>query len=147
MPEEKTVDSERVVCTPSDFAKNSLVYLQEAGWLKALKRHVSLRSHLDSWLFLIVKKGSGTLVYQGERYFLQAGDCAFLDCRKEYSHETDDSLWELGWAHFNGNTVKDILRFFPIQPVFHPVQPDLFLLMRMPPRLRSQTGKIEHGFR
>lgn len=35
------VNARRIIYTPSDFAKNNLLHLQEAGELQALKPHTS----------------------------------------------------------------------------------------------------------
>ena len=103
------VDSKRILYTPSPFAKNSLIYLQEIGSLAAKAPHISQRSNLESFLFLIVTEGAGTLVYGGETYFLKKGGCAFIDCRKPYAHATSaDNLWSLSWLHFAGSSMDAI---------------------------------------
>ena len=45
------VTSKRILYTPSPFARNALLYLQETGELKAKKPHVSHRQGLASYLF------------------------------------------------------------------------------------------------
>lgn len=102
------VESTRILYTPSDFAKLSLLYLQEIGELHARKSHSSSRSNLSSYLFLMVLKGSGTLEYENMHHELHAGDCAFIDCRKTYLHETTDDLWTLRWIHFSGANAAGI---------------------------------------
>lgn len=71
----------------STFARSSLIYLQEVGTLKATYPHKSERSGLTSCLFFTVLNGDGGLVIW-ESYELTTGDCAFIDCRKPYSHIT-----------------------------------------------------------
>ncbi len=105
----KIVDSDRVLYTASPFARSSLFHLQEIGRLEALKPHVSSRADLQSYLFIIVEKGSGMLKYNGREYELTKGSCVFIDCRKPYSHQPDpDDLWTLSWCHFYGPTVASI---------------------------------------
>lgn len=105
----KIVDSSRILYTPSPFAKNSLIYLQEIGSLTAKAPHTSQRTNLDSFLFVMVTAGSGTLTYDGVNYTLTAGSCAFIDCRKPYAHATSaDNLWSLSWLHFAGNSMDAI---------------------------------------
>ena len=105
----KIVDSDRVLYTASPFARSSLFHLQEIGRLEALKPHVSSRSDLQSYLFIIVENGSGMLKYNGREYELTKGSCVFIDCRKPYSHQPDpDDLWTLSWCHFYGPTVASI---------------------------------------
>lgn len=102
--------SNRVLNTPSDFAKNNLLYLQEAGYLKSLKSHISKREKLDSYLFLIVLSGKGKFTYQNQEYLLTPKDCLFINCANSYSHQSsEDDPWELMWIHFNG---KDAIPFF-----------------------------------
>ena len=74
------VTSDRVLYTPSGFARDSLLHLQEIGRLMARKPHVSSRSALSSYLFFMVREGEGTLTYEGKTYDLKKGDCVFVDC-------------------------------------------------------------------
>lgn len=97
-----TVLSDRVLYTPSAFARNSLLYLQETGTLQALKPHTCSRAKLDSYLFFTVISGSGLLVYNGKEYSLTPGSCVFINCYQPYCHSTDLELWKISWCHFNG---------------------------------------------
>ena len=83
-----SVSSNRVLYTPSAFARSSLLFLQETGSLVARKPHTSSRVNLSSFLFFIVLSGSGELEYEGEVHSLGSGDCVFIDCEKAYSHST-----------------------------------------------------------
>jgi len=103
-----TVSSNRILYTPSEFAKSSLMYLQEIGDLKALKEHTSERDNIQSYLFFMVMTGSGQLKYGGRNYVLSKGGCVFIDCRYPYSHMTSDDLWSLRWCHFNGPMMASI---------------------------------------
>lgn len=117
------VSSRRIVYTPSPFAKEALLHLQETGSLKATKPHTSMRSGLSSFLFFIVRSGSGSLSYEGRDYPLEAGDCIFLNCRERYSHTTAEDLWELLWAHFDAVSMPGIYKKYRERggsPVFHP---------------------------
>lgn len=127
--QDKMVDSTRVLYTPSAFAKNNLMYLQETGRLQALSTHTSKRSSLSSFLFFYVQSGSGTLIYEGNTYTLSAGDCVFLDCHKTYSHQTSDDLWCLQWAHFDGPNLNAIHAKFIEEndaPVFRPFYTNVY---------------------
>lgn len=103
------VSSNRVLYTPSLFAKSSLLHLQEIGELTAQRPHVSSRSGLRSYLFFMVLSGSGALKYEGREYDLRRGDCVFIDCQKPYNHSTgENDLWSLRWVHFYGPTLYSI---------------------------------------
>ena len=82
------VNTPRIIYTPSEFAKTSLLHVQEIGTLQAQKPHVSKREDLDSYLFFMVRSGSGELHYAHNTYPLGVGDCVFIDCRSAYFHET-----------------------------------------------------------
>ena len=101
-PDETIVSSKRILNTSSSFAKANLLYLQETGRLRALQVHASHRNSLSSYLFFIVLKGSGTLRIHEKCYEMKAGDCAFIDCMDDYSHESSPDFWQLAWVHFNG---------------------------------------------
>ena len=104
------VESERILYTPSTFARTNLIHLQECGRLKALSPHTSHRENLASYLCFIVLEGSGTLEYDQKHYTLSAGDCVFLDCKKSYLHRCSNQLWTLEWAHFYGPNMPGIYR-------------------------------------
>lgn len=117
------VSSERVLYTPTVFAKSALLYLQEIGSLKAERPHVSSRTALSSYLFFYVRSGAGELEYEGKRYRLIQGDCVFIDCRQPYAHSTKEELWSLGWIHFSGTAMGAIYQKYRERggrPVFRP---------------------------
>lgn len=118
------VTSNRILYTPSAFARTSLLHLQEIGELTALRPHVSSRSGLSSYLFFTIVSGSGSLNYGEVEYKLEAGDCVFIDCNTPYSHTTSpDNLWTLRWIHFFGPTIPAIYNKYKERggrPVFKP---------------------------
>ena len=71
------VKSNRIIYTPSKFAKNSLIYLQEVGESKTLSLNKNTRASLDSFLFFIVLEGKGTLSYKDNTYDLAKNSCIF----------------------------------------------------------------------
>lgn len=132
-----SVSSRRILYTPSTWAKSNLIFLQETGSLQAIRPHVSTRHNLQSYLCFVVLEGKGCLEYDGRRYEMAQGDCAFIDCRKRYSHSTGSTgesgrnagdgegsgLWSLKWAHFYGANMQAIYDKYLErggQPVFKP---------------------------
>lgn len=105
---EEVVNSNRIIYTPSGFAKNNLTFLQEVGELTALKRHSTGRDNLNSYLFFIVTKGSGTVKYGNVSYKVNTGDCVFINCMNAYEHASSANLWTLKWVHFYGTTMDAI---------------------------------------
>lgn len=131
----------RYLHTPSAFARKHLLYIQETGLLKSKDRHISKRSHLESYLFFIVLSGQGTVTMENTTYDLQAGDHVFLDCRRPYSHESsDEDPWELLWVHFYGNAMEGYYEYFIKHQrphIFHPPTPSPF------PSLIEQILELE----
>lgn len=105
---DQTVNSKRIIYTPSNFAKENLTYLQEVGELRSLKSHTAGRNNLSSYLFFIVKSGKGTVNYGNVEYEVNAGDCVFINCMNKYTHTSSEDLWTLKWVHFNGNSMDAI---------------------------------------
>lgn len=98
--------SERIMATPSSYAKEHYIYMQEVGTLQSLEPHISKRQNLNSYLFFIVLSGSGFVSYDSCRLSISAGDCVWLDCTKPYSHESSEKEpWRLMWVHFYGKEV------------------------------------------
>lgn len=131
------VSSDRILYTPSLFARMNLLHLQETGSLRALSAHTSTRDSLHSFLCFVVLSGSGSLTYQEKVYPLHTGDVVFIDCRKGYSHHTaEPELWSLQWCHFLGPNLPGIYAKYCErggEPVFHPlaVKPYLQLMSRL----------------
>ena len=95
--------SNRILPTPSSYAREHYLYVQEIGTLQSLEPHVSKRQNLNSFLFLVVLDEKGTLNYCGTRHRISAGDCALINCARPYSHESSATHpWSLKWVHFNG---------------------------------------------
>ncbi|MCM1154038.1 MAG: AraC family transcriptional regulator [Roseburia sp.] len=95
--------SNRIIATPSSYAREHYLYVQEVGTLQSLEPHISRRQNLNSYLFFIILEGSGYVSYNNERYFISVGDCIWLDCTKPYSHESSAAdPWSLMWVHFYG---------------------------------------------
>lgn len=102
----------RVICTPSQFAKSSLLYVQEIGELTSAPNHDNSRDSMQSFLLLIVESGEGSVTVNGETHKLAKGDCAFIDCRKTCSHSTGDNPWKLKWCHFYGSMMSAFAEYY-----------------------------------
>ena len=161
-----SVSSDRIIYTPSAFARTSLIHLQETGTLQAVHPHKNERSGLQSCLFFTVLSGSGRLIYEGKEYDLTSGDCVFIDCKKPYRHETGNitgleqidatignadhtnELWSLQWVHFYGPNMGAIYRKYQERggkPVFrtsqlnsyHDILDELYTIASSPDYVRD----------
>ena len=102
------VRGRRIIHTASSFARRNLIYLQEIGNSEYLQPYESMRGRLSSFLFCIVKSGSGKLVYHDIVYNLEKDDCILINCSYNYTISSKDDLWKLDWIHFDGNTMSTI---------------------------------------
>lgn len=122
--------SDRILVTPSSYARKYYLHVQETGSLTSTEPHVSRRENLDSFLFLLVTGGRGILSYQNRSYTMKQGSCAWIDCRLPYFHESSAaSPWELKWVHFYGKTAGTFYEHFlsqSLSPVFVPENPAFF---------------------
>ena len=147
-----SVQSSRILYTPSPFARSSLLHLQEVGSLTAIRPHTSKREKLQSYLCFMVEDGEGELVYEGKKYELRSGDVVFIDCRKAYSHSTgmnlNEELWSLQWVHFYGPNMGAIYRKYQERggkPVFqtsqlqsyHDILDELYTIASSPDYVRD----------
>jgi AraC-like DNA-binding protein len=124
------VETRRYINTPSEFAKRALFYVQETGYLKSLKSHMSKRSNLPSYLFIVVLSGRGTFTYQGQTYELSAHDCVLVNCMEYYTHQSDEAHpWELLWVHFHGKLASEYYQYFinSNTNIFHPKEPEEYI--------------------
>lgn len=119
-----TSSSDRILATPSPYAKKHYYYVQEVGTLQSLEPHVSARQALDSYLFFMVLAGSGHVTVGEKRYALSPGDCVWIDCAGRYAHESSaDAPWRLRWVHYCGPQAGAAYALFASQggaPVFRP---------------------------
>ncbi|MCR5627264.1 MAG: AraC family ligand binding domain-containing protein, partial [Lachnospiraceae bacterium] len=105
MDDNMTVQSDRVIGTPSALAKSCFYYVQETGYLKSIRSHISKREKMKSFLFVYVLSGEGVFTVRNKKIKAHKGAAFFVDCMEAYSHETEpDGSWELLWVHFNGSS-------------------------------------------
>lgn len=123
--------SNRIISTPSTYAKQHYLYVQEVGTLQSIEPHVSQRQNLDSFLFFVVLQGSGLLTYEGSTQKIGTGDCVWINCAYPYSHESSENdPWKLIWVHFTGVEANHFYEYFKQSGhsfLFHPSNPTLFI--------------------
>ena len=96
------------------FAKDNLLYIQEAGRFSCGSQYYTKRAGLDSYLIEITLSGKGILEYCGEKFELNPGTVMFIDCRKRQYYYTDNATkkWEMGWVHFYGKNADAYYKRF-----------------------------------
>lgn len=102
-PAEFDPASYRLIHTPGTAARKHLYYVQEAGYLKTRRPLQTDRKNLNSYLFVTVVEGEGSLEVNGQRWTLEKGNCFLIDCRSHHTYMSSEAQpWALMWVHFNG---------------------------------------------
>ena len=120
--------NKRIIYTPSIFAKNNLLYLQETGISSTINTHEKGRDNLNSFLFFIVLDGKGSLAQNNKEYHLNKDDIVFIDCNTKYTQKSNK--WTIQWIHFNGPTMNNIYEKYIERggkPVFNTKQKKKYL--------------------
>ncbi len=98
-------DSIRFINTPSQKAKSTYFYMQEAGYFKTRPPYFTERAGLPSFLIVYTLSGSGLLHYNGSEYSLSEGQCFYINCMNHHDYATKQgSEWEFLWVHFYGSS-------------------------------------------
>lgn len=126
----EVTNTRRVLYTPNEIVRNCFFYIQEAGYLESIRPHICKRSGLDSYLFIIILSGSGTITYNQTSYHMEPSDCMLIDCHNQYSHISDaNNPWSLLWLHFNGPNAAQYYDYITSKSDnhFHSSNPAMFV--------------------
>lgn len=149
-PASDEAESSRILHTPGEFAKEHLLYVQEAGRLKSLRQHSHHREGLDSWLFVIVLAGQGSFCYRDETYSMGPQDCILIDCHYPYSHQSSrEDPWEIMWVHFSGATADAYGAYYTelaSSAVFHSDSPNDYVLILQRCMSLHRVGTVKSEF-
>jgi AraC-like DNA-binding protein len=122
-------DSIWIHATPSDVAKSTFYYVQEAGRFICRPNYYTERENLDSFLILFTISGSGKLEYKGENYSISPGQAFFIDCINHHRYcETSFNIWDISWIHFKGANARNYHELFQkyCPPVVNVLNPEYF---------------------
>lgn len=112
-----TPESKWELVSASAFAKDNLLYLQEAGHFISGANYYTIRQGLPSYLVKLTLSGQGILEYGAETYTLSPGSFFWIDCRAPQHYYTDPAVghWEVLWLHFSGATAAAYYQAFLLQ--------------------------------
>ena len=102
-----TPESEWKIVSAGAFARDNLLYLQEAGHFISGANYYTVRKDLDSYLVKLTLSGAGILEYGGETYRLPAGSFFWIDCRapQHYYTAPDAGQWDVSLLRRDGGCV------------------------------------------
>lgn len=96
-------DSIRFINTPTQSARQTFFYVQEAGYFLTSPPYFTERANLDSFLIIYTLNGQGMLEYGGKQYEILPRTALFINCMEHHKYTCClGSNWEILWLHFNG---------------------------------------------
>lgn len=101
-----SAESIRLIVSPSNIARKTFLFVQEAGYLEVDSSYSVSLGKLDSFLLLDVVEGEGELIYEDHEYHLKADDMVFIDCKNFHKYYTRDT-WNVLYLYFNGKIARD----------------------------------------
>ncbi len=139
-----SADSQRLLLTPSAFARESLYYLQEAGHFWADSTYYTCRENLDSFLVVYTLAGRGRLTTAAGQWELPPGSVFFIDCNQWHDYRTAADSWELLWVHFHGSGSRGYHNRFAAgagRPVLETPAPETAELLQTLLQLAAAPGR------
>lgn len=109
-----TPDSKWEIVSASAFARDNLLYLQEAGHFISGANYYTVRKQLPSYLVKLTLAGQGILEYGAQTYTLGPGSFFWIDCREAQHYRTDPAQGhcDVLWLHFSGATAAAYYQAF-----------------------------------
>lgn len=102
-----------IVRTPSAFAKQSLLYIQELGYFQKSSSFRMERKDLTSFLLVFTLSGKGELLYRDKNYILNPHDLFFINCREYVQYKTfGHGNWEFISLYLYGNLIENFYEQF-----------------------------------
>jgi AraC-like DNA-binding protein len=102
-----------IVRTPSAFAKQSLLYIQEIGYFQKSSCFTMERKELTSFLLVFTLSGKGELLYRDKKYILNPYDLFFVNCKEYVQYSTSGhESWEFISLYLYGNLIENFYEQF-----------------------------------
>lgn len=101
----ETGEGSGIFFTPSNTAKQSYMYLQEAGCASVSAGRLPSRTASDSYMLLYTYSGVGELEYMDRTFTVSQGEGFLIDCTQSYAFRCSNSSekWDYLWFNMNGN--------------------------------------------
>lgn len=97
--------------TPSPMAQLSYFYPLCIGHFYCNEQYLVKRTTYDSFLIMLVQKGTGNVTTNGISFSVESGDVVFIDCYEPHSYGTKEG-WEILWIHITGPMCRQYYEIF-----------------------------------
>lgn len=116
-------DSVWIECTPSQFAMDSLFFVQEIGRFECYEHFYAEHEGMRSFFLVYTEEGTGEYYSDGSFRTLAPGDLMLSDCMDRHMYRTTrNGPWQFFCMHFNGSSACAYYDQF-MKATSHVVQP------------------------
>lgn len=103
-----TKDSVWIHSMPTEIAKTTFFFVQEAGIFKCRSKYYTERENQNSFYISYTHSGEGLLKYKGQEHTVSPGQAFFIDCMEHHHYKTVSKKgWDTCWIHFNGANTRN----------------------------------------
>lgn len=102
--------SDYYMYTPSTTALNMFFYPLFTGYFYYEPNYFLSRENYNSYLIMVIMKGSCTITYQGTTFTARKDDVVILNCYQPHSYGSN-SEWEALWLHFDGKLAQEYYQY------------------------------------
>lgn len=138
--------SEYVVHTCSETAKNLFFYPVCAGQFWYEPGYLLSRSRYDSFLLMAVTAGSCEVRTDSFQLRMHPGDVVLIDCYAPHAYQTDEG-WQACWLHFDGPQSRGYYDYLTAERgnLFHPADFSFYTerLQTLYLQLKNRTHESE----
>lgn len=94
-------NSDYYIYTASATAKTLFFYPLHIGYFYYEAGYHLKRNSFDSFLIMLIKKGTCSIKIKNIAYIAKEGDIVLIDCYAPHEYGSD-TIWEASWIHFDG---------------------------------------------
>lgn len=106
-------DSVWIHSMPTEIAKSTFFFIQEAGIFKCRSKYYTERENQNSFYISYTFSGEGSLSYRDENFSISSGQAFFIDCMEHHHYKTVSKQgWDTCWIHFNGANSRNYYALF-----------------------------------
>lgn len=95
------ISSDYYLYTPSTLARQMFFYPICVGYFYYEPDYFLKREQYNSFLVMLITKGSCTLTLKNKQLTAYKGDVVFLNCYEPHAYGSETE-WEASWLHFDG---------------------------------------------
>lgn len=101
-PEDGILEQSQIYfLAPTQFAKQSLYYLEHIGIYFCDERYASTHNYWESILIMFIDSGELEVAYENEAFLAKEGDIVLIDCRKPHGYHSNGKC-HFHFFHFSG---------------------------------------------